>query len=111
MRRAAQAANTAGTDDRRRGGIHQMRKMLAIATFAALALGAGVALADEAKGKIQSIDQNMRTLTVDGQTFQWSDENSVGVKLGDLKEGDAVKVMYEANQKKIPDVMSISKEQ
>ena len=87
-----------------------MRRMLGVVTAAALAFTAGVALADEATGKIESIDQNSHTLTVGTQTFQWSSENSLGVKLKDLKAGDMVKIMYEPNQKKIPDVMSISKE-
>ncbi len=87
-----------------------MRRMLGVVTAAALAFTAGVALADEATGKIESIDQTTHTLTVGSQTFQWSSENSLGVKLKDLKEGDMVKIMYEPNQKKIPDVMSISKE-
>jgi hypothetical protein len=87
-----------------------MRRMLGVVTAAALAFTAGVALADEATGKIESIDQNTNTLTVGTQTFQWSSENSLGVKLKDLKAGDMVKIMYEPNQDKIPDVMSISKE-
>ncbi len=87
-----------------------MRRMLGVVTAAALAFTAGVALADEATGKIESIDQTTKTLTVGTQTFQWSDENSLGVKLKDLKAGDMVKIMYEPNQRKIPDVMSISKE-
>ena len=87
-----------------------MRRMLGVVTAAALAFTAGVALADEATGKIESIDQNTNTITVGTQTFQWSSENSMGVKLKDLKAGDMVKIMYEPNQDKIPDVMSISKE-
>jgi hypothetical protein len=87
-----------------------MRRMLGVVTAAALAFTAGVALADEAKGKIENIDQTTNTLTVGTQTFQWSSENSLGVKLKDLKEGDMVKIMYEPNQSKIPDVQEITKE-
>jgi len=87
-----------------------MRKLLGVATIAALVLGASVAMADEATGKIESIDLTTNTFTVGGKTFQWSAENSMGVKLKDLKEGDSVKVMFEPNERKPGDVMSISKE-
>ena len=88
-----------------------MRKLLGIATVAALALGAGVALADEAKGKIENIDLTNNRFEIAGQAFQVSSENTMGDKLKDLKEGDEVKVMYEPNKKGTPaDVMSLSKE-
>jgi hypothetical protein len=92
--------------------IKVMRKLLGVAAVAALALGAGVALADEVKGKIENIDRTANTFTIGSQTYQWSSSNSGGVKLKDLKEGDMVKVMYEPNSQggKSPDVMSISKE-
>jgi hypothetical protein len=107
---AAQAGNAAGAC-RRTGGHKVMRKLLGVATIAAaLTLGAGVALADDVTGKIENIDLSSYTFQVKGQVFQWSPENSQGVKLKDLKDGDMVKVMYEPNQSKAPDVMSITKE-
>ncbi len=87
-----------------------MRKVMGLATVVALAFTAGVALADEVSGKIQSIDTSMKTLTVGDKTLQWSSENSMGVKLDELKEGDQVKVMFEANQNGHNDVMEITKE-
>jgi Cu/Ag efflux protein CusF len=87
-----------------------MRKLLGVATIAALALGASVAMADEVTGKVENIDLTTNMLTVGGKTLQWSAENSTGVKLKDLKEGDSVKVMFEPNEQKPGDVMSISKE-
>jgi hypothetical protein len=96
---------------RRTGGHKVMRKLLGVATIAAaLTLGAGVALADDVTGKIENIDLGANTFSIKGQVFQWSSENSMGVKLKDLKDGDMVKVMYEPNQDKPADVMSISKE-
>ena len=86
-----------------------MRKMLGAATVAALAFTAGVALADEAAGTITHIDATTKMLTVDEKVFQWS-ENSTGVKLEELKKGDQVKIMYEANQDGHNDVMMIEKE-
>ena len=86
-----------------------MRTMLGAVVAAALALTAGVALADEATGTVQNIDSTTKMLTVGDKTFQWS-ENSTGVKLEELKEGDQVKIMYEANQDGHNDVMMISKE-
>jgi hypothetical protein len=87
-----------------------MRKMMGIATVAALAFTAGVALADEASGKIEKIDLSANTFMVGDHEFQWSSENSLGPKLKELKEGDQVKVMYEPNQTGPADVMEIMKE-
>ena len=86
-----------------------MRKMLGIATFAALAFTAGVALADEASGKIEKIDLTSNTFMIGDHLFQWSSENSLGPKLKELKEGDEVKVMYESNQTGPADVQEIMK--
>jgi hypothetical protein len=83
--------------------------MLGAATVAALAFTAGVALADEASGTITSIDAMTKMVTVGDKVFQLS-ENSTGVKLEELQEGDAVKIMYEANQDGHNDVMMIEKE-
>ena len=85
-----------------------MRMLLGAVTAAALALTAGVALADEVSGKVQNIDTTTKMVTVGDKTFQWS-ENSTGVKLDELKEGDEVKVMYEANQDGHNDIMEIMK--
>jgi len=85
-----------------------MRKMLGAVTAAALALTAGIALADEVSGKVQNIDTTTKMVTVGDKTLQWS-ENSTGVKLDELKEGDEVKVMYEANQDGHNDIMEIMK--
>jgi len=86
-----------------------MRNLLGAVTAVALALSAGVALADEASGEITNIDATTKMLTVGDKTFQWS-ENSTGVKLDELQEGDQVKIMYEANQDGHNDVMMIEKE-
>lgn len=86
-----------------------MRKMMGIATAAALAFTAGVALADEATGKIESIDMTTKTLMVGDKTFQWSENNSIGVKLDELKAGDEVKIMFEPNQDGKNDVQEIMK--
>jgi hypothetical protein len=87
-----------------------MRRTLAISIAAALALMAGGALADEATGKIENIDLTASTLTVGEKTFQWSSQNSAGVKLEELKEGDQVKIMYETNRDGHNNVMDIRKE-
>ena len=88
-----------------------MRKILGVATVAALALAAGVALADQATGKIENINLNTNRFKIGDQVFQWSQHNSAGVKLKDLKEGDEVKVMYNPGQSGPGTVQSISKVQ
>jgi hypothetical protein len=83
--------------------------MLGAVTGAALALAAGVALADVAEGTIQSINQTTNRLTVGDKTFQWSSSNSMGVKLDELKEGDQIKINFEPNQDGTNSVQSIEK--
>ena len=87
-----------------------MRRILGAVAAAALAFTAGVALADEASGEVQNIDTTMKTFTVGDKTFQWS-ENSTGVKLDEIEEGDKVKIMYEANQDGHNDVQELTKEE
>jgi hypothetical protein len=84
--------------------------MLGAVTAAALAFAAGIASADEVSGEVQNIDATMKTFTVGDKTLQWS-ENSTGVKLDEIEEGDKVKVMFEANQDGHNDVMEIMKEE
>ncbi len=87
-----------------------MRRMLGIAIVAAMALGAGVALADEVSGKIEGIDLQGNKFKIGDQEFQWSSSNSVGTKLEELKDGDQVKMMYEPNSDGTNDVQEITKE-
>ena len=69
-----------------------MRAMLGMATAAVLALMAGGAVADEVTGTISNIDLTRSTFTVEGKTFTASPNNTVGVKLEELKDGDTVRV-------------------
>ena len=69
-----------------------MRTMLGMATATVLALMAGGAVADEVKGTISNIDLTRKTFTVEGKTFTASPNNTVGVKLEELKDGDTVRV-------------------
>ena len=63
-----------------------------MAAATVLALMAGGAVADEVMGTICSIDLTRRTFTVEGKTFTASPNNTVGVKLEELKDGDTVRV-------------------
>ena len=69
-----------------------MRTMLGMATATVLALMAGGAVADEVTGTISNIDLTRNTFTVEGKTFTASPNNTVGVKLEELKDGDTVRV-------------------
>jgi hypothetical protein len=75
-----------------------MRKILGVATVAALMLAGGVALADQASGKIENINLQTNRFKVGDKLFQWSSQNSKGVPLKELKDGDSVKVMYQQSQ-------------
>jgi hypothetical protein len=71
-----------------------MRRILGVGAAAALALMAGTAVADEVTGAIENIDLTAMTFEVGGKTFAASPENTVGVKLDELMDGDEVKVVY-----------------
>ncbi|HEX5079748.1 MAG TPA: hypothetical protein VFV80_11410 [Geminicoccaceae bacterium] len=71
-----------------------MQKLFGLAAAAALALLAHGASAEEASGAISDIDLTANTFVVDGKTFAASPENTVGTKLGDLQEGDQVRVEF-----------------
>ena len=86
-----------------------MRKILGVATVAAVALAAGVALADDVTGKIANINLNTNQFKIGDEVFQWSQHNSQGVALKDLKDGDEVTVRYNPGQSGPRTVQSISK--
>jgi len=71
-----------------------MRTVLGIVAASALALFVNSASADEVTGTISDINMTRGTFEVEGMLFTASDENTVGVDLGELKEGDTVSVTY-----------------
>lgn len=71
-----------------------MRRILGIAAAGTLALFAHAASADEVTGKISDINMTQGTFEVEGMLFTASAENTVGVDLSELKEGDTVSVTY-----------------
>ena len=71
-----------------------MRRILGIAAAGALALSAASASADEVTGTISDIDRTRGTFEVDGMLFTASPENTVGVDLSELEEGDSVTVTF-----------------
>jgi len=94
-----------------KGSSQLMRRMMGIATAAALTFSAGVALADEASGAIENIDTVKNTFQVGDKTFQYSSMNTMGAKLDELEEGDTVKIMYTPNTDGTNTVTSLSKEE
>jgi hypothetical protein len=71
-----------------------MRKILGLAAASALALLAHGASAEEVSGTISNIDLTANTFMVDGKTYTADPENTVGVNLGDLMDGDTVRVEF-----------------
>ena len=91
-----------------------MHKLLAIGGAAVLGLWAVAASADETTGTISKIDHTRDTFVVDGVYFTASPNNTVGVKLSQLKDGDKVTVHYTddpAEQKWPINVMELRKAQ
>jgi len=90
-----------------------MRKILGLTAAAAIAFMAGAVSADEVKGPIEKIDMTNNTFHVGGKIFTASPENTVGVKLMDLQEGDNVRVQFanpEASGGKPINAMKLEKE-
>lgn len=69
-----------------------MRRMLGVAVAAAMALSVSAASAEDITGTVSNIDLTRSTFMVDGKTYTASPTNTVGTKLGDLEEGDTVKL-------------------
>jgi hypothetical protein len=59
-----------------------------------LACMIGTAHADEITGTVDDINLTRNRITVGGKSFAMSPHNTVGVKIGDLKIGDRVRVFY-----------------
>ena len=67
------------------------RYLAALSAFAFLA-GAGIAVAEEATGKIQAVDETTRTITLeDGTTYTVAE----GVSLEGLESGKEVTVSFD----------------
>jgi hypothetical protein len=92
-----------------------MQRLLGIAMASALVLIAHSASADEVTGTISNINQTTGTFEVEGMVFTASPENTVGVDLSELKEGDTVSVTYAPNAETTGDpvtnAMTLQKEE
>ena len=68
------------------------KKLIGAVSALALMSAAGMALANEATGKIQSVDEEQMTLILDsGETFTFAE----GLSIEGLEEGTEVRVAYE----------------
>lgn len=69
-----------------------MKRLIGAVSALALMSAAGMALANEASGKIESMDEEQMTLILDsGQAFTFAE----GLSTEGLEEGTEVKVTYE----------------
>lgn len=71
-----------------------MRKMLGLAAAAAIAFTASALSAEEAKGPIQNINRTNNTFQVGDKLFTASPDNTMGLKLSELQDGDNVRVQF-----------------
>lgn len=65
---------------------------LALLTFSQTAAAA------EASGVIEQIDEIQKTVTIDGTTYQYSTDNTLGAGFEELEPGDSVHIMYMENE-------------
>ena len=91
-----------------------MHKLLGMAAAGVIALTAMAASAGEVTGKISNINLTANTFMVDGKTYTANPDNTVGVKLSDLADGDTVTVSFSernANSGKSPiNAMTLKKD-
>jgi hypothetical protein len=84
-----------------------------VAAAAAMALMVSGASADDATGTVSDINTTSNTFMLGGKTYTAGENNVVGLKVGDLMEGDKVKITFsnsDATSGKSPiNVMSIEK--
>ncbi len=91
-----------------------MRKIAAVILAATLAI-AGIAVAGEMEGKIQSIDPTNKELALDdGSKLAWDETTKITMegkegKLEDLKEGAKVKISFsEKDGKNVATTLEVS---
>jgi hypothetical protein len=82
------------TPDRKlvRGDI--MRRILGVAAAAAMAFTVSAASADDLTGTVSQINTTANTFMLDGKTWTAGENNVVGLKVSDLKEGDKVRITF-----------------
>jgi Protein of unknown function (DUF1344) len=93
-----------------------MRKMLGLALGTAIAVGAGIASAQDQNvqgGTIEDIDPAAETIVVDGKTYQMPDETTAGTALEENKVGDKVDITLpdedRGGQDSLPRAMMVEK--
>lgn len=75
-----------------------MKRYLGVLSALALLAGAGMAMAEEAKGTLQEVDQEARTIIMeDGTTYTAAE----GVLLEELQPGQEVTVSFEEEDGKM----------
>jgi Cu/Ag efflux protein CusF len=87
-----------------------MKKLVVLMLAAFLAV-AGMAVAAEIEGKVQSVDQTGKEIVLDdGTKIVWDDSTNITAgKLEDLKEGAKVKASYEEKDgKNVASAMEVS---
>ena len=71
-----------------------MQRLLGLAAATALILSATLAHADSITGYVKNLDTAHNSFTVGDEVFNAAPNNTVGVSVDDLKEGDKVTVTY-----------------
>ena len=92
-----------------------MRRMLGVAAAAAIAFAASGAAADSATGTVSNLNTTANTFMLHGRTYTAGDNNVVGMKVSDLKDGDKIRITFssrDSSSGRSPiNVMSITKEE
>jgi len=73
-----------------------MHRLFVSALALPLLLSAGVAMADQASGVVESIDPTTRTVVVGGQPYI-IEAQAAGMKFEQIKVGDKVTVEFDVN--------------
>ncbi|MEM7022377.1 MAG: hypothetical protein AAF637_07250 [Pseudomonadota bacterium] len=92
-----------------------MRRVLGVAAGAAMALTVSGAAADSMTGTVTDINTTANTFRLHGTTWTAGENNVVGLRVGDLQDGDKIRITFSSrdfNSGRSPvNVMSITKEE
>ena len=80
-----------------------MRKLLASVFATSLLLIAGVAMAEQATGTVESVDANAKTVVINGQPYML-ENGAAGLKIDEIKVGEKVTIQFDVNTNNVSQI-------
>ncbi len=80
-----------------------MRTIYAAGFALAWLFGASAAMADSTTGTVEKVDQNSRTVVINGQPYMLEGQAS-GLKISEIKVGEKVTIEYDTNTNNVSQI-------